>query len=120
MDHRKKAFMISGDQIKPLIPYPNEGGCFASDRIMVDGAKIGYMYREQPDNHFDSGWRFFAGDESQEYSDAPDNFGIYKLNTVCNFDPTIIPFLDAPYGSAFGRAQGANNFVSEELEPSDD
>lgn len=120
MDPLKKAFKISGEQIKPLIAYPNEGGCYASDRIMVDGAKVGYMYREQPDKGFDSGWRFFAGDESQEYSDNPDNFGIYKVNTVCNYDPTIIPFLDAPYGSAFARASGTDQFKPEELETDDE
>ena len=82
---------------------------------IVDGAKVGYMYREQPDKSLDSGWRFFAGDESQEYADNPDNFGIYKLNTVCNYDQTIIPFLDAPYGSAFGRVPGTDRFEPEEL-----
>lgn len=112
----KKLFKLSGEQIKLLIPYPSEGGCYASDRIMVDGAKVGYMYREQPDESFDSGWRFFAGDEPQEYADNPGNFGIYKLNTVCNYDQTIIPFLDAPYGSAFGRVPGTDQFKLEVLQ----
>lgn len=96
------------------------GGCFASDRITVDGALVGYMYREQPDKNGDSGWRFFAGDESQEYADTPDNFAIYEVNTICNYDPSIIPFLDASIGSAFGRVAGSETFEQEEFGGEDD
>lgn len=111
MDPTKKAFKIPGDQIQQLIP--NMGGCFASDQIMVDGLPVGYMYREQADNDIDSGWRFLSGDESQEYIDDPDRLGIYAVNTVCNYDPAIIPHLSAPVGSAFGRVRGTNEFLQE-------
>ncbi len=117
MNPRQKAFKIPGDQIKRLIA--NSGACYTSDRITVDGAHVGYMYREQPDNDGDSGWRFFAGDESQEYADNPDNFAIYEVNTICNYDPAIIPFLGAPFGSAFGRVHGTDKFESEDLEKPD-
>ena len=108
-----KAFKIPGSQIRRLIP--NIGGCFASDRITVDGAPVGYMYREQPDGDTDSGWRFLAGDESQEYTDEPDNFAIYEVNTICNYDSAIIPLLGAPAGSAFGRISGTDRFEPENL-----
>ena len=115
MDPRKKAFKIPGDQIKRLIP--NMGGCYASDRITVDGMKVGYMYREEPDKEVDSGWRFMSGDESQEYTDNPDNWAIYEVNTICNYDPSIIGFLDAAFGSAFGRVPGSDEFKQEEFDP---
>ncbi len=111
MDPRDKQFKIPGDQIKQLIP--NMGGCFATDRITVVGMKVGYMYREEPDNDIDSGWRFFSGDESQNYADDPDNTAIYAVNTICNYDPAIIPYLRAPVGSAFGRVAGSDEFQSE-------
>ena len=66
--------------------------------------KVGYMYRELDDSSFnDSGWRFFAGDEDDEYTSNPDNFHIFDLNTICNYDNSIINFLDAPYGTAYIR-----------------
>lgn len=111
MDPRTKVFKLTGEQIRQLIP--NMGACFATDRITVDGLKVGYMYREQPDKAVDSGWRFFAGDESQEYVDDPDNTTIYAVNTICNYDPAIIPFLRAPIGSAFGRVTGTDTFEPE-------
>jgi hypothetical protein len=115
MNPRDKAFKIPGDQIRRLVPAL--GSCLASDRITVDGAPVGYMYREQPDERVDSGWRFFAGDESQEYADNPDNFARYEVNTICNYDPAIIPFLHSPFDSAFGRIRGTDKFEPEEFAP---
>lgn len=79
------------------------GSCIASDRILVDGVRVGYLYRERPDGTVDSGWRFFSGDESQGYVDDPSNFAIYDVNTVANYDPEVIPLLDAPIGAAYER-----------------
>jgi hypothetical protein len=93
------------------------GSCIASDRIMVDGMGVGFMYREEPDNSIDSGWRFFSGDETQEYADSATNFALYDVNTVANYDPSIIGLLGAPIGSAFGRGDDGK-LVLEEM-PSD-
>ena len=98
---QNKKFYKSADQIKALAN--GYGNCFASDEILVAGRRVGYMYREMPDNDIDSGWRFLAGDESDEYMDNPNNLGLYDVNTVANYDPDIIPYLDAPIGSAFER-----------------
>lgn len=101
----EKKFAIT--EIRPLIDWGGAEGCFATDRIMVDGSRIGFMYRESPEYEGDSGWRFAAGDEQAEYLDQPDNSGIYMLNTVANYDPDIIPYLKSDYGTAFYRnAQG--------------
>ena len=97
----KKDFAIK--EIKHLTDLP--GYCLATDRIMRDGLPVGYMYRETPDNENDSGWRFFSGDEDQDYVDNPDNIGLYALNTVANYSPDIIPLLESPYGSSFARAE---------------
>ena len=107
-------FYLSKEQIKEIYVSDGPQGCFATNRITVDGKKIGYMYREEPDldSYFpDSGWRFFAGDEDEEYTDNPDNINIFSLNTICNYDSAIIPYLDAPYGSCFVRS--GNKFTEE-------
>lgn len=99
------------EQIRELTP--DMGGCYATDHITVLGKKIGYMYREQPDNDVDSGWRFFSGEETQEYADDPKNMEIYAVNTIANYDPAIIPYLDSVPGSAFGRVSGTDKFQKE-------
>ena len=82
--------------MKDLFHWKDAEGYFTTDRILVDGCKVGYMYREEPDGEFDSGWRFTAGDKSNAYMDEPYNFGIHSLNTVANNDSEIIPFLSSP------------------------
>lgn len=112
---RKKEFFLRADQIKPLAE--GHGACFATDFITVQGEKVGYMYREEPDNNTDSGWRFMAGHESQPYMDDTDNLAVYDVNTIANYDPEIIPFLEAPYGSAFARDEDSGEFEEVEYEP---
>ena len=46
-----------------------------------------------------------AGDESEAYMENTDNMGIFKLNTICNYDEDIIEYLESPVGSAFYRSK---------------
>jgi hypothetical protein len=96
-----KKFKLRAEQIRPLTSY--SGGCFATDHITVDGRPVGDMYREEPDGDWDTGWRFFSGYESDEYANDPDNAAIDDVNTIANDDPEIIPLLDSPVNTAFGR-----------------
>jgi hypothetical protein len=73
------------------------------------------MYRRLPDNEIDSGWRFLSGQETQEYLDDPANLGLYNVNTIANYDPDIIRYLDAPPISAFERLPGTNEFIAAQF-----
>ena len=93
-------------EVKKLVEWnePNGEGCLVSDMVTKEGYKVGYMYRENPDAGIpDSGWRFLAGNESDEYINNPDNCHIMAINTVCNYDPDIIPYINSKIGSAFIR-----------------
>ena len=84
--------------------------CFATNMVMEDGLAVGYMCREQPDFPRDSGWRFFAGRESQAYVDDPRNTQVYPVAFVAEINPEIIPHLLAEAGSELewnGEAFGA-------------
>jgi hypothetical protein len=110
-----KKFKLKASEIKRIIP--NMGYCYATDMITVEGKKVGYMYRETPDRDDDSGWKFFSGDESEDYADDPNNYGIYDVNTIANYDSEIIPFLNSPYNTAFGRDSKTNKFIEEDFSP---
>lgn len=101
---RNRNYHVKAEDVKHLLPdWEGADGCIATNRITVEGCKVGYCYREKPDGGWDSGWRFTAGDESEAYMDDPNNAGIYKLNTICNDDPDIIPLLNTPAPCAFER-----------------
>lgn len=94
-------------EVKPLVDWnePNGEGCIASDMITKEGWKVGYMFRDEPlENQPDSGWHFFKGDEGETYSNDPDNFHVFAINTICNYDPDIIPYLESPVGTYLIRA----------------
>jgi hypothetical protein len=116
---RDKKYRIPANEIRPLVT--GHGGCIATDLITVDGRKVAFMYREEPDNDVDSGWRFMSGFESPEYMDNPANHGVYDVNTIANYDPDIIPLLGSPPGSTFERQNGEGPFVAEDdFEPPED
>ena len=101
---RNRDYHVKAEDVKSLLPdWKGADGCIATNRITVEGYKVGYCYREKPDGDWDSGWRFTAGDESDAYMDDPNNAGIYALNTICNDDPDIIPLLNTPAPCAFER-----------------
>ena len=107
-------------EIQKLIEWdePNGEGCFASDRITKAGFKVGYMYRENPDNGVpDSGWRFLAGNEDDEYMDNPDNHHIFAINTICNYDRDIIPYVNSKIGSAYIRVDSSKFEIDDGSKP---
>jgi hypothetical protein len=107
MGHYK--FRLKPEEIKDLVP--EMGSCLASDKITVDGMKVGFMYHEAPQDENDSGWRFIAGNEDQDYIDDPNNSMIFEVNVIANYDPAIIPYLKLPVGSELERKNGTDQFV---------
>ena len=111
-----KRFFIHRDGLKPDLA-PGHGACIATDMILVQGSRVGYMYREyrEPSSMaVDGGWRFFSGSETQTYVDDAANMSYYDVNTIANYDPEIIPFLRAPVGSAFARDPSTGVFMPVE------
>lgn len=105
----EKVMAIPPEQLEPLLAdWDGPAACLVTDRILVEGLPVGYMYREEPEHpeSADSGWRFFAGDEDEEYLSNPEYSGISDLNTLCNYSKDILPLLNAPYGTAFSREDG--------------
>ena len=97
-----KRCRLQKHQLRPLLlGWDGPTGCLATDRILVDGAPVGYCYREPPCGDWDSGWRFTAGDESDEYMYSPRNSDIYSLNCLANYDREILPILETPAPCAF-------------------
>lgn len=104
-----KKFRISPAQLEDVAP--GRGTCLASDKITVDGMPVRWTYREEPVDKTDSGWRFFSGEESEEYTTNPANFEIYDVNTIANYDPSTVALLDSPAGSSFEKPEESAEFV---------
>ncbi|WNY24730.1 immunity protein Imm33 domain-containing protein [Methanolapillus millepedarum] len=117
---RQKNYKITKEDIKPLFDWDGPIGCIATDRITVDGFRVGFMYREESDYPEDSGWRFFAGDESDEYLEDSLNSDVYSLNTIVNYDPEIMEFLKENVGAAYFRGEDGAFLRDEEWRKGED
>lgn len=106
----EKQFKIKPENLKQVVN--DNRGCVATDKITVEGMKVGFMYREKPDEDIenDSGWRFFSGTEEQDYVDDYNNSEILTINTIANYDPAILPYLKSKYGSEWERVEGTDKF----------
>ena len=80
-----------------------KGYVLAPKATIKNKLSIRYMYRETPDNVYDSVWRIFSGDETDEYVNDPKNIGVYDILTIANMYPYISPYLKFPFGSALER-----------------
>ena len=88
------------------------GLCFVTKRVLEDGAPVGYLYREEPDNDDDSGWRFTANDESDDYMNDSANVALVSLGAVLSVDDRFIALLDAPAGSAYAFDHNTQQFMA--------
>jgi hypothetical protein len=71
------------------------------------------MYRSKPANNLDNGWRFLAGDESEQQMADSSKHSVYDVNTIANYDTAIIPLLDSPTGSAYVRNWATFEFMAD-------
>ncbi|ASK28219.1 DUF2185 domain-containing protein [Neisseria chenwenguii] len=88
--------------------------CIATKTVTEGGEPVGFLYREAPVFEHDSGWRFFSGDESDEYTDNPDNFTVCSVADITARNPEIAALLAKPEGSAWETGEdGAFQAVAD-------
>ncbi len=90
------------------------GYMIVSNQVMLEGKPVKYLYREEPDEKDDSGWRIFSGEETQEYADNPKNFCMYNASTVVNQHPSITQLLAHEQPIAFELDSESGLFVEIE------
>ena len=71
------------------------------------------VLNSQKMNNPDLDIRYILPDRIEEYTDNSDNFNIFNLNTICNYDPDIISLLDNDFGNAFYKDDGV--WIKEHL-----
>ena len=75
--------------------------CIVTNTVAKQGEPVGFLYREAPVFENDSGWRFFSGDETDEYTDDSDNFSVVSLSEITQSNPAIAALIAQPEGSAW-------------------
>lgn len=87
--------------------------CFVTARVLEEGRKVGYLYREEPDDEADSVWRFMARDESDAYMDDARHLAYVSLGAVFSRNDSFRDLLESPVGAAFIRHPETGLFEAE-------
>ena len=110
-------FLSAGEDLDPTVVRKEVLAKFAfvSKKITKEGWKVGYMFRDEPDDEEedDSGWQFFAGNEDDDYDEDPENVEMIPVAAVVELDPDVEEYLGSPAGSSFVRVS------SDEFEEDD-
>lgn len=104
----KHIYALEEKDLQELIPYM--GYCIASNFISVQGEKVAFMYREEPEDEDDSGWRFLSGLETDEYLENVQHFMMFDVNYIANIDKAIIPYLKHKKGTELEREENSDTF----------
>lgn len=101
--------------------FPPIGGLMVSKMVVDEQIKPRFMYREKRTRPEDSGWRIFTGLESEEYTDDPNNTGIYNPSTILKIDPSIEDILLKGVGSVYEKTEdGVEWYKVTDFELEDD
>lgn len=65
-----------------------------------------WMYRDEPNQDSDSGWRVFVGDEEEEYLNDASNFSLVSAEELISIDSKMEVLLHAPVGTSFEKENG--------------
>lgn len=106
---------IPQDNIKLLLKdWSKAIECTVSSRVLVVGCEIATCIRQKPfaeDMGWDSGWLFLAdGDEDNDEC----RYEYCDLNTICNYSPDVMQYLDFPYDTRLVRKEDGKLYVDEE------
>ncbi len=83
-------------------------------RVWEDGHPVRWLYRAEPHNERDSGWRVFSGDEPPEYTDDVSTARLVPLRELVDRHPELEGVFRAPVGSAFERRRAKGPFTPAE------
>jgi hypothetical protein len=73
----------------------------ASKLVVEEKQKITWIFRDQPENKTDTGWRVFSGNEDDQYMEMDNNFIDCPVDEILKIDNSIEQFLKKQVGSEF-------------------
>lgn len=70
-----------------------------SAQVWEEGAAVGFLYREAAVFEQDSGWRFFSGEEDDDYANQTEHFHTVPLREVLAQHPDVAHLMSHSAGA---------------------
>lgn len=99
--------MISGNNI---VFIKNAGGMIVTKSLLEQKSTLKWIYREEPHNHQDNGWRAIGDTDTQAYMDNPSNLVVVDFNTLANIEPAVVAIFDLPVGADLMFVDGKEKY----------
>ena len=77
----------------------NAGGMIITKSLLNEKTILKWLYREEPVNSQDNGWRAIGASDTQEYMNDPNNSAIVDFNTFANIEPAVLSVYNMPFGT---------------------
>ena len=91
-----------------------------SKKYLEKDGVIRFVYRQEPYNDQDSGWRMFTGLEDDDYANDLENIKLINIGYLLDKDPSLLEPLKNGYGAVFEREDEKTKWEKiEDWEPED-
>ena len=70
-----------------------------SNHILENNAKLKWIFREDPVDELDNGWRFLSKIDNEEYLSNPKNMSVCDWSTIVEIEPAVLSIYDMPIGT---------------------
>ena len=77
----------------------NLGGCIVTKSLLEGSSKLKWIFRENPCNPVDNGWRAIGDLDTQEYIDNPNNSVGVDFDRLVEIEPAVLAIYSLPIGT---------------------
>lgn len=101
----------------------NAGGSITSKNVLEKNGRIKWLFREEPIDAIDNGWRVLSDIDDDEYINNPKNMVVCNFNTLINIEPALMGIYLLPIGSDIriveedSKIMFYDNITEEIIEP---
>ena len=77
----------------------NLGGCIITRSLYEGTSKLKWIFREEPANPTDNGWRALGDTDTEEYINIPENNFVVDFDRLVEIEPAVLAIYDMPIGT---------------------
>lgn len=84
---------------KELMKTHNLGGCIVTKSLYEGTSKLKWIFREEPVNPVDNGWRAIGDSDTEEYINTPGNNLVVDFDRLVEIEPAVLAIYEMPVGT---------------------
>lgn len=91
--------MFKKTEEKESLKTHNLGGCIITRSLYEDTSKLKWIFREEPVNPADNGWRALGDTDTEDYINISGNNVVVDFDKLVEIEPAVLAIYDMPVGT---------------------